>query len=342
VKYDNLRAFEKHLESAAPQHFAPIYTILAKEEAALKEAAYILIKALLPDQKNRDLHLLQFHTPPEQHSTIFMEADAFSLFASKQVIWLQQADKFKKEQMDLLLTYLQRSSLPHYLIFSASNLNKNSLFYKVLEKEGVVLELSEMKPWEKEKGLMEWLQRLVAKEQKVMAPSTCQLFIHRCGVDVPMLQQELYKLFCYVGERQQIVPQDIEAICVATNTHTIWQLGEALFYWNSAVALNISHALLRDGQPLLPLLRQLRSQFQTHYQIATVLAQGGTAQHVIQDFPYMKGQILEKHLHMVQSYGLSYLKKGLLFIDAAEIQAKTVSIEDDLLIECLLIKLTQK
>jgi DNA polymerase-3 subunit delta len=92
--------------------------------------------------------------------------------------------------------------------------------------------------------------------------------------------------------------------------------------------------------PLIVLLRQLRSQFQTEIQICTILAQGGGASEVTRQFTYMKGCILERHMALAQSYGLQNCKNGLLSIDETELQAKNSALEASLLADLLMIKLT--
>ena len=107
--------------------------------------------------------------------------------------------------------------------------------------------------------------------------------------------------------------------------------GEAIFCRDAAAALRIAMALLEE-QALLPLLRQMRSQFQTEYQVCLLLVQGKHAQDIAQEFPYMKGQILERHMWQARQYGLEAFKRGLIALDIAESRVKNSSIDDKLLL----------
>ena len=129
-------------------------------------------------------------------------------------------------------------------------------------------------------------------------------------------------------------------MCQSNPSETIWQLGEALFRRDPGAALRISKGLLSEGSPFLGLLRQIRSQFQTEYQISCILADGGTSSDVAQNYPYMKGVILEKHLHTARSYGKEKFKKALLAIDETELSAKSSGADEDLLNERLIYQLT--
>jgi len=74
---------------------------------------------------------------------------------------------------------------------------------------------------------------------------------------------------------------------------TGWQLGDALFRRDALTALKIGKALLMDGTALIALLRQIRSQYQTAFQVATILELGGSSADISKQFPYMRGGILE-------------------------------------------------
>ena len=100
--------------------------------------------------------------------------------------------------------------------------------------------------------------------------------------------------------------------------------------------------LLTDGTALIGLLRQLRAQFQTSCTLSSILAAGGTGADITQQYPYMKGQILDRQIRLSQNYGIQRLKKGLLALDETELDAKNSSKEPELLAERLIIKLTHK
>lgn len=340
MKYDNVRAFEKHLESASPQHFAGIYLILGKEPVEIKEATDLLLRHLLP--QGRDLGLYIFEGPSSTASEILTELNSISFLAQKRVIWIQQADKLKKEVQESLETYMNRPPRQTFLILTATTLHKGSTFYKKCEKAGVVLEIPELKPWEKEKRVTEWLSKKAVEARKVMSHQVCQFLVKQMGSDQALLVQEFEKLLCYIGDRGEITFQDVGTICTSLNVESVWQLGESIFRFNTPSAVHICQGLLNEGNALLPLLRQIRSQFQTGYQIGTILAQGGKASDIMQEYPYMKGQILERNIQQAQQYGLEKYRQGLLALDEAEMQSKSSQMEDDLLAELLMIKLSAR
>jgi DNA polymerase-3 subunit delta len=340
VKYDNLSAFEKHLEEAKTKQFSSLYLILGKETFELQEAIQMVVRFILPIQEKREFALSTFEGAQIEEKQLWTALDSPSFFAETRVIWIQQADKLRKSLQEELEKSFARPLPGQYLILSATGWNKNTSFYKAAEKAGIVLELAEIKPWEKEKRLAEWVNKQAAAARKLMSFQVCQALVKQSGADPATLAQELDKLICYCGEKQEVTLQDMEAICTRQPFDSIWQLGEAIFRRDTSSALQMIHSLLMSGQALLPLLRQLRSQFQTEYQICLLLAQGKHAQDIRQEFPYMKGQILERHIRQAQHYGLEACRQGLLSLDAIERRMKNSVADDRLLAEILMMQLT--
>lgn len=335
MKYDNIKAFEKHLESASPNHFSEIYLLLSKDPFDGKEALDLLLKHLLPNP----MALTTIEGSSANH--LLNELNSMSFFAQKRVVLVQQADKLNKSIQESLDQYLASPNRAVHLILAAPSLLKTTTFYKKIEKAGIVLEIVELKPWEKEKKLAEWVGKKAAASRIVISHPVCQLLVRASGVDSSLLATEWEKLLCYIGERKEITHKDVEAICTQADSQTIWQLGEAIFRFDAAAALSICHTMLEEGQPLLPLLRQIRSQFQTGFQIS-LLAQGGQIGEIAKEYPYMKGQILDKNIQQAKNYGSEKYKLGLMAIDAAEMQTKNSQLEDFLIAELLIIQLSSR
>lgn len=340
VKYSNLAAFEKHLESSAPDHFADIYLVMAKEPFVRKQATDRLVALVLKNEVSPGLSLHVFDAEKHSVDAVLQELETMAFFSKKRVIIVQGADSFDKASTLKLEAYCSSPNRTACLVVTAPSLNRATTFYKKLEKVGIVLDVAEEKPWEREKSLADWLYAEAQKEGKQLSQQVSQMMVKQLGTDQSLLATELQKLICYVGERKAIVENDVTAISPVTNLENGWQLGEAIFRRDVSTALRISKGLLIDGMALIALLRQIRSQFQTEFQVCSILVRGGTAAEVSQEFPYMKGTILERHIRQSQAYGMQRFKQGLLAIDETELQAKNSSTDSEFLAERLIIKLT--
>lgn len=339
MKYSSLQAFEKHLESAAPNHLSNIYMIISKESFDCKRASEQLIAKILKGQAQPELCLKIFDSDNLNLKELLNELNTLTLFSPKQVILLQNADKLTQQERTALEPYVASPSSSLFFIITASSINHGTNFFKKAEKAGIILEIPEQKPWEKERTLVDWVMREVASAGKRIDLQTAQCLVKQIGTDQTLLTNELEKLFCYLDDRVEITVRDLSAICVSVNAETIWQLGEAIFQRNGGTALRIIKALLNEGAAFLALLNQIRGQFQTEFQVCSILTTGGNGNDITQRFPYMRGNILDRHMHMAQNYGLPRFKKGMQQIDTVIVMAKNSNVDDDVLAEILVAKL---
>jgi DNA polymerase III subunit delta len=339
MKYNQLKALEKHLEGAAPAHFAPVYMILSKDDFSRKMANEKLISHLLGNQPPNPTSLCIFDDEKIDIERVLQELESMGFFSTKRVIVVHHAENLLKAATEKLLAYYENPNPSVYLVLTATSISGATNFYKKSELVGVVLEIAEEKPWEKEKTLKEWIDQKVSSFGKQLDAAANQLLLKQIGTDQATLNQEIEKLVCFVGERRQITPQDVYEICISLNVENVWQLGEAIFRRDPATALRIALALLQDGTPILMLLRQIRSQFQTDFQVCTLIAQGGSGSDVTKQFGYMKGQILERHMQLAKNYGIQRFRKGLILLDETELAAKNSATECSYLMERLIAKL---
>lgn len=341
VRYDNIRAFEKHLEGASPHHLSPLYLIIGKDDFECKEALQLL-KRFLISSDQKDMAFKSWEGAQADPQELLTDLYSQSFFTEKRVIFIHQMEKLKKSVWKELEKYVKKIPRSQYLILSANTLCRQTNLYKLVEKEGIILEFAELKPWEKEKFLIDWVAKQVAAQRKLMSYQVCQQFIRQVGIEQATVANELEKLFCFIGSRQEITRQDVEQINSAIVSSSIWQLGEAIFGGDVSLALKTTKSLLQDGSSLLPLLRQIRSQFVTAYQLCLLLVQGKQPTEIISEFPHMKGQILDKNIANARQYGMETLRRGLLEIDHAEARVKNSEMDEHLLADTLIIKLTRK
>ncbi len=340
MKYDNLRAFEKHLEACIPGQFADLYLILSKEDFDRSAAVKATTAALLKGCQCIDLALKTFDGESLSLDALLDELNTLPFLTDRKVVLVQRVDNAKKAITKALEEYLANPNRAVKLVMSAEAVAANTTFYKKSEKTGVVLSIPQKKAWEKEKDLYDCVMDHIAKAGKRIDPRAAQLLVKQTGLDQGLLKMELEKLLCYVNEQPEITPAAVSAICTCIDADTVFQFSEAVLRRQSAQSLLVANHLLDGGAALLSIIIQLRSQFHTDYQVCSILSSGGSPQDVSQEFRFMMGKILNIHIEMATGYGMERFKKGLLAIDEAERMAKSSSMEPRLLLERLVVKLT--
>lgn len=340
MKFDNLRAFKKHLKDSIPNHLSPLYLILSKEESERSSALQKLREAIFSGSSPREDDLRIFHGNKLRMERVLEELNSSTLFSIQRMVVIHDFDKVEKQECQKLQDYVKKPIPKVFLTLVAESLHRGSSIYTSMSKKGVILDIPELKTWEVERHLVEVVIELAKEQGKQLPQGVALQFVKTIGANRSFVANELTKLICYVGNRSDITCEDVQQICIYENSETIWQLGEAIFRLDVRQAIAICRALMLDSQQFYSLIRQIRKQFQTKLQIISILSSGGGTAEIQKLFPYMRGQILNTHTQLARMYGFKRLKKGIVAIDDLELLGKSQQISHELLMEKLVIQLT--
>ncbi len=293
MKFSSWIPFEKHLKATLD----PIVIIVVPCEYERRK--YIdQVKALI----SASVVSLNDDVSVEQ---IKHELLSPNLWSGRTLVIVDGADKIKNTVI------LADHALPQgsYLILAAPSFKSLSPLYQKGKKEIIVLDLSEEKPWEKERRLQQWLQGKTSKEVAVY-------LLQHLGADAATLEQELNKLLCYVGEKNQITLDDVKAICGSRDLVTGWQLAEKLI-WEKPVSLGHKS---NDLGFIFPFIGQLRY----HLQLGCQLAELQPAE-AKQQFPHLRQ--FDKFSQIAKARKASFFARGLQALYDLEFASKSSSLD---------------
>lgn len=277
MRFQTIKSFRKHLEEASPHHFSKIYVLLGLDPF---EAKYMAEEIGAKMGRKVERSLASWQSP--------------SLFDEPLLFFLEDVEK--------------KISLPDSPVV-LSGKKKGLIAY---EKEGVILDLSEEKSWEKEKRLAEEAFFIAAKHGKKIFASEASLLVERSGMSLPLLRSEVEMAAVAAGMREVISRADIEAMPSLTQEPTLWKIAEAMVFEG-----RFSQVAEGDFFPFLPQLREQVRQ-------ALILSEG--VERGEQDFapllPKVYPKALEKKRGAVMGKPSSLYRERLNALFDLEIEAK--------------------
>lgn len=298
MRYQNFKSFEKHLASAAPHHLCRLYLVIAGDDW----------------ERSKILQSLLRSAPGGYRADSLDALESPSLFGGEPLVVLDGVEKFGKKEAQALSDRMERGLSFGYLFLGASS--KTSLSAAV-EKEGVVLDLSEEKVWEREKRLAEQLMDRMASAGKRLAPDVPPLLFERLGMDAALLDQEIDKLLCFAADRPTVERADVFRISAANRNSTLWQVAEEIVWERKGELL--------DGDLFFGLMPALRFQLQLGLKIASLMEEGIPSEKWASYLPRIWPRTLEKRREQVAQLGTSYFAKGLDFLFRVELLSRTGS-----------------
>jgi DNA polymerase III subunit delta len=116
------------------------------------------------------------------------------------------------------------------LLISAGKVDKRKVFFKTLHKLGTVEAFAgwsvDDKNWADQAEL--WARKAIRAKGKEISEEALAEIVSRIGPNARQLEMEIEKISLYVGDRQEINFEDVEAICTRNKMARAFALGDAL------------------------------------------------------------------------------------------------------------------
>lgn len=312
MKYCNTQLFRKDLEAAAPHTLSQVYLIAVPDDFERKRWLDAVASLVLsPDQP-----LVRWSAAEASLSELFTEIDSFSLFTPKPVTLIDEVEKLSKKQAQGFIDLLQTDLRGHLLLGARSK----SALYSAVEKRGVILDLCDEKPWEKEKRLTDQIFDKVRQAGKRLSPEAFQVLSQKMDKDAALLEQEINKLLCFTAERNVIESSDVLQVSVLNRSQTLWQMAEEMV-WEGKFFNSI------DEESFYGLLPALRYQLQTGLKIVCFVESGTNSAEMSKRLPKVWPKVLEKRISQAVRLRSAYFQKGLELLFRLELLSRSGSMD---------------
>lgn len=308
MKFQRLEAFEKHFKDSL-QDLAPVYLVVCPRDGERKKILQSLVRVL---EKGSDCKRCFFIKEAIVH------LNSASLFSGKMVALFDGVEQLLKDEAAILSSYVTHPNPEGHLILGSASSKYASDLYKKGKKEMVVLDLSSEKPWEEKERIKNWAVQTILAKKKQISPDAIEALLARLPQDRLLLEQEIEKLICYMGERSQITREDVIAICTSASEENLFQLAKKIVWGGLDQAPSSC-----DSAMLFPLIGSLRYQLEMGLKMAALIEKGDPQEVITKAFPQLRSRVLQEYLNGARTKGLSYFKEGLRALFALEFGAKT-------------------
>ena len=128
--------------------------------------------------------------------------------------------------------------------------------------------------------IMKWSNRQLKSSGKQISPDAAERLVFMAGRSLTTLTQELDKLCAYIGERQVIQPEDVEAVVTPSTECTVFQMIDCVLRRQTAQAQMLLKNMLENGESRIGALAMLTRQLRMLTHIRLMRAQGMNLQEI--------------------------------------------------------------
>lgn len=306
MRYSNRIAFINQIKSAkSAGAMSRVYWISIPHDYERAQVVEEVLSLVAPNLGN-----LQKWTELDLKS-LGNHLESVSLFGDEPIAVLENAEALLKADIASLEKLIPKDF--GILICSAKG---KSPFSSVVEDVGVVLDLLTEKPWDREKRIQQTLIAFVQKEGKTIAPNALSALLEASDLEEGILQREIEKLLCYVGEKGQITIDDVGAVCRPSKAFAVWQTAEKVV-WEKRGTLEEAHF-----HELIP---ALRAQLQIGLKISHLLRENAPQEEWSAFLPRVFPKTIEKRMGEAGRLGARYFTVGLKTLFEIEVASRSGS-----------------
>lgn len=305
------------------------YLLYGEEAYLRKQYKDKLKEALCADGDTMNFHY--FEGKDINVSQMIDLAETLPFLAERRVILIENSGLFKHGGEELA-EYLKAPCDTTYFVFAETEVDKRNKLYKAVAAIGSCVEFG----MQDEETLKRWVLGLIKKEGKQITPQGLAYLLTKTGTDMENIRMELEKLFCYCMDREAILPEDIDAICVTRISNHIFDMVNAIADKNQKKALALYYDLLALKEPPMRILFLIARQCNMLLQVKELKKKGYDNKRIGEKIG-LPGFIAGKYVTQAARFKTPELRRAVERCVESEEAVKTGRMNDVMSVELLIV-----
>jgi len=139
--------------------------------------------------------------------------------------------------------------------------------YTLLKKKNAIVDFSPMNDAE----CADWARKSMKRMGKLLDGENAGRLVFTVGRDAALLRQEMEKLAAFLGDRDAVTAEDIDAVCTRSTECTVFQMVDAQVAGNLDQAFALLRDMVRAGENRVGILAMLLRQYRILYHMRRLL-----------------------------------------------------------------------
>ncbi len=241
---------EDHIKT---ESYCPAYLFYGEENLLKRQSRDQLLAALV--RPGDTMNFTKYEGKQKDFAAIVSQSQTAPFLAKYRVILLENTAAFSTKQ-DELGDYLKSPCPSTVLIFLEKDVDRKFKAYKAIASTGHVQEFNRTNP----DVIAAWAGKRIKDAGLRIDREAWAEFCRRTNSSMDNMDQELDKLFAYVGEQGTITLDDVKAITTKQLNTRIFDMIDAIGEKNITKALNIYQDLLASRAVPLMILKLMTDQ----------------------------------------------------------------------------------
>lgn len=323
--YDTLRS------ALSKGDFSPVYLFYGEEDFLIEEAAESVIEAALTEGE-RGFNLEILYGAEADPRDVVSHASSFPMMAERRVVVLREADKIS--QGEILASYIENPSPTTCLILTCTKPDMRRKPFVTVKKGGMAIEFKPM--WENQ--VVSWVGARAKKSKRSLNSDAASLLVAYAGTSLRELNNELEKLYIYVGEKSSITTDDVSAVVGLSKEFTVFDLQWAIAGKDPGKATHILERMLQAGEQPIVMVAVLTKFFQTLGRVHDAKRRGANGGQALSQAGVYS--FIERYEQALSRFSFREVENAFLLLSEVDEKLKSTAIDPKLLMQAFIVSVS--
>lgn len=252
---DGGTTFEAAIAALKEGAFAPLYLFYGEEDFLVDELVSQLIERA-SDSATRSFNLDVLSGSEHDARAVLAVASAYPMMGERRVVIVKEYEKIANKEP--LLPLIERPVATTCLAFVGAKPDFRQKVNKALRAAAVSVQCKPLY----DDQIAGWIGARIRKLGKRVSPEACQLMQGYVSRSLREIQNEIDKLFTYVGEKADIGVDDVTQVVGMSRSWNIYELQRAVGARDIARSLEIGQRMTEAGESSIYIILMLTKYFQ--------------------------------------------------------------------------------
>ena len=336
VKPQSIQHFE-FLRKFPDQKPQPVYYIFGPENY-LKDSVLKDISKRFNSSGSEEFDSIILHaTDTNSAMNTLEQLEMMPFIAEFRLVILKNFDTMKVSDKMLIAEYVQNSVPTSILVLTAEKIDERIKANKIISEKAVKIICRS--PYDSN-DILKWLNVETRKKKIFMDNDSKELFTRSIELDYQFAANELEKLIIYTKGKENITVEDVKEIVEKSRTNKIFDLQNAIGRRNLKNSLTILENLIANDESTVFVIIMLSTFFRTLWRIKA-LQKSNLSNSEIENryLPEIFYKFRKDYITFAGNYATIAIREIFALLLHADIDAKSLNLKDEIILEMLVYKI---
>ncbi len=313
--------------------------LLHGDELFLAEQLTDAIVFKIFNAEKDDFNLHVFYGKEAGGENILNAAMSFPILADRKVVVLRDAEQLDKNSRDALSQYLAKPADSTCFIAITSKPDFRQNLFKAFEESAVCVELKRLK----ENEVPAWIESLLGDKHKTITPKAAMLLAAKVDISLRELSSQMEKLITFVGMRNEINEEDVEAVIGISRQYNVFELCRAIGQRDLPRAMTVFENMFRHGEQPVGMIVMMVRQFNILWHICEMQAMKRPGKEIesflTANFRVWPSLLYSEYYPQAKNFDVRQIHRCFRYLLEADTDLKSSSVNDGMIMQKLIFQL---